>query len=331
MTQIVITALYKFVKIQQPEIIQSKLLEFLESNDIRGTIVLAKEGINGTVSGSRSAIDRFYQWLAEHPLFAGITGKESLADSVPFLRTKVKLKKEIVTMGIEDIDPQQIVGTYVDPLQWNQLIEQPDVLLLDTRNDYEVDIGTFKGAINPDIESFREIPEYLNDNFDRSVHKKVAMFCTGGIRCEKSTAYLKQLGYDEVYHLKGGILEYLAQVPEDESLWQGDCFVFDQRVAVGHQLKVSDFQMCFACRKPLSVDDRKNVKYIKGIQCHHCADQLSSKQRQRFNERQKQVNISQTRGESHIGSDVNTTIRVRRTKKHILRTRQQQSSQEVKP
>ena len=209
----------------------------MEANNVRGTLLLAQEGINGTIAGGRTAIDAVLTWLRSDPRLADIDHKESLADKSPFNRTKVKLKKEIVTMGVEGIDPKRVVGTYINPKDWNQLISDPEVLLVDTRNDYEVRVGTFKQAINPQTDSFREFPHYVKDHLDPKRHNKIAMFCTGGIRCEKSTAYLKEQGFTDVYHLQGGILKYLEDVPPEDSLWEGECFVFDDRVTVNHHLK----------------------------------------------------------------------------------------------
>ena len=228
----VVCALYKFVILEDFELIRPQLLNIMLENEVRGTLLLAREGINGTIAGNRQSIDIVLNWLKEDVRFSNIVTKESFDAEIPFNRTKVKLKKEIVTMGVEDIDPKKIVGTYVKPKDWNELISAPDVLLVDTRNDYEVKIGTFQNAINPETETFREFPEYVEKNLDPNIHKKVAMFCTGGIRCEKSTAFLKEKGFDEVYHLEGGILKYLEEVPEEETMWEGECFVFDNRVAV---------------------------------------------------------------------------------------------------
>jgi UPF0176 protein len=221
---------------------------------------------------------------------------------MPFYRTKVKLKKEIVTMGVEGIDPRHVVGTYVKPKDWNTLISDPEVLLIDTRNDYEIGIGTFEGAIDPDTKTFREFPQYVKDNLDPDKHKKVAMFCTGGIRCEKSTAYLKEQGFDNVYHLEGGILKYLEEIEEKDSMWQGECFVFDNRVAVNHQLEQGQYDQCHACRRPITEADKSHPAYEAGISCHQCIDEYSDEQRARFQEREKQIRLAQSRGEQHIGS-----------------------------
>lgn len=234
MSQYVVCALYKFVELNHYQELRAPLLALMEENHIRGTLLLAQEGINGTVASSRQGIDALLAWLENEPSLKGTVYKESSASEPPFNRTKVKLKKEIVTMGVEGIDPRHVVGTYVKPQDWNALISDPEVLVVDTRNDYEVQLGTFKNALNPKTETFREFPHYVQENLDPQKHKKVAMFCTGGIRCEKSTAYLKEQGFEEVYHLEGGILKYLEEVPQEQSLWEGDCYVFDGRVAVGH-------------------------------------------------------------------------------------------------
>lgn len=300
---IVVCALYKFVSLDDHALYRQPLLDIMEEHGIRGTLLLAAEGINGTVAGSRAAIDALQLWFAERPAFHGIDYKESITDTQPFYRTKVKLKKEIVTLGVEGIDPKRVVGTYVAPKDWNALISDPDVLLIDTRNNYEVNIGTFKGAINPNTESFREFPEYVKTHLDPAQHKKVAMFCTGGIRCEKSTAYLKEQGFDEVYHLQGGILKYLEEVPEQASLWEGECFVFDNRVTVNHALLPGDYQLCAGCRAPLSTADRASEHFIHGIQCPYCHDKHTPEQRRRYEEREKQLQLAKARGEAHIGAD----------------------------
>ncbi|KZZ16590.1 hypothetical protein A3751_14410, partial [Oleiphilus sp. HI0080] len=239
MSNITVCAMYRFVDLPNYESLQAPLLQKMKELDVRGTLLLASEGINGTVSGTNASIQALLKWLREIPEFAEIDYKLSFDEEQPFYRTKVKLKKEIVTMGVQGIDPKRVVGTYVKPKDWNALISDPDVLLIDTRNDYEYEIGTFDGAINPVTDTFREFPKYVEENLDPNTHKKVAMFCTGGIRCEKSTAFLKEKGFDEVYHLEGGILKYLEEVPEEETMWKGDCFVFDNRVAVNHKLEKS--------------------------------------------------------------------------------------------
>ncbi|KZZ49126.1 hypothetical protein A3759_26830, partial [Thalassolituus sp. HI0120] len=238
---VVVCAMYKFVTLENFEAIRQPLLDVMTANEVKGTLLLAQEGINGTVASDRKGIDALLDWLQQDERLANIVYKESFDDNMPFYRTKVKLKKEIVTMGVEGIDPKQVVGTYVKPKDWNALISDPDVVLVDTRNDYEVEVGTFKNAIDPRTKTFREFPQYVEDNMNPAKQKKVAMFCTGGIRCEKSTAYMKEQGFEEVYHLEGGILKYLEEVPAEESLWQGECFVFDNRVTVNHQLEKGNY------------------------------------------------------------------------------------------
>lgn len=271
---------------------------------VKGTLLLAQEGINGTVAGPDSAIVDLLDFLKADPRMTGLDHKESRSETMPFYRMKVRLKKEIVTMGVEGVDPNEIVGTYVDPQDWNNLINDPDVVLIDTRNDYEVEIGTFKGAINPDTETFREFPHWVDDNKEQLKKPKVAMFCTGGIRCEKASSFMKTKGYDEVFHLKGGILKYLETVPEQESLWNGECFVFDQRVAVGHGLKPGKYDQCFACRYPITEEEKGSPLYIKGISCHRCHDKMSDEQKARFAERQKQMALAKKRGVRHLGRKV---------------------------
>jgi UPF0176 protein len=287
----------------------------MEYNNIRGTLLLASEGINGTVAGNRKGIDRLMAWFEKDGRLGNIVTKESFEASNPFYRTKVKLKKEIVTMGIEGIDPKQVVGTYIKPKDWNALISDPDVVLVDTRNDYEVKVGTFEGALNPNTTNFREFPQYVSDNLDPKANKKVAMFCTGGIRCEKSTAYLKEQGFDEVYHLQGGILKYLEEVPEEDTMWQGECFVFDNRVTVNHQLEKGQYDQCHACRLPITKEEQTSDKFLEGISCPYCFDKHTPDQRQRYQERQRQMQLAQERGEAHIGADAIDTIAQRRQAK----------------
>ena len=286
---IVVAALYRFVSLSDFESLREPILAAMEANEVRGTLLLASEGINGTIAGSRNGIDALLRYLREDPRLAETEVKESFCGEPPFKRTRVRLKQEIVTLGVEGIDPNDSVGTYVDPQDWNDLISDPDVTVIDTRNDYEVAIGTFQGAENPDTHTFREFPDYVDQNLDPNQHKKVAMFCTGGIRCEKSTALLKQKGFDEVYHLRGGILKYLEQVPPEESLWNGDCFVFDQRVAVGHGLEESDHVMCFACGWPVTVEEQQHPDFQAGVQCARCVGKTTDEQRARFAERQRQI------------------------------------------
>jgi UPF0176 protein len=322
----VVCALYKFVTLENFKDIQAPLQELMKDNDVRGTLLLANEGINGTVAGPREGIDKLLAWLKSDKRLSDISYKESYTNKAPFARTKVKLKKEIVTMGVEGIDPKKVVGTYVKPKDWNALISDPEVLLVDTRNDYEVEIGTFKNAINPRTETFREFPAYVADNLDKDKHKKVAMFCTGGIRCEKSTAYLKEQGFDEVYHLEGGILKYLEEVPADETMWEGECFVFDERVAVNHQLEKGQYDQCNACRLPITENDKQSEHYIEGVSCPRCYDLHTPAQKARFAERQKQIDLAKQRHEKHIGGDVCETIAKRKlAKKHAI---EQQKAQQ---
>ena len=319
MSQIVVSALYHFVTLDNFRALRKPLYDFMVEHEIKGTLLLAQEGINGTVAGSRSAIDSLHQWLRADERLKELKSKESIDDSMPFYRTRVKLKKEIVTMGVTGIDPNRVVGTYVKAEDWNDLISDPEVTLIDTRKDYEVAIGTFKNAINPDTETFRQFPGYVKSNMDSTRHKKVAMFCTGGIRCEKSTAYLKEQGFEEVYHLQGGILKYLETVPEDESLWQGECFVFDNRVSVNHQLEKGSYDQCHACRLPITEADKKSEKYEPGVSCPACYDKKSEQQRKRFAERERQVQLARTRGEQHLGSDVKQICQQRKHMKQIQR------------
>ncbi len=312
---IVVAALYKFTRFADFEQYREPILNSMLDNDVKGTLLLASEGINGTISGTRKSVDNVLDYLRSIEAIGSFTFKESYTDAQPFYRTKVKLKKEIVTMGVEDIDPLQSVGRYVKPSEWNALISDPEVLLIDTRNDYEVQIGTFQNAVNPNTETFREFPEYVAKELDPNKHKKVAMFCTGGIRCEKSTAFMRQQGFEEVYHLEGGILKYLEEVPASDSMWEGDCFVFDNRVSVNHNLEKGDYEQCFACRMPITADDMQSVAYIKGESCPHCIDKATDEQKARFREREHQMQLAQKRGEVHIGSDVIDVIEKRKAAK----------------
>jgi UPF0176 protein len=323
-SKFVVCALYRFVHIDEPEAMREPLLELMRELRIKGTLLLATEGINGTVAGDRTAIDALLASLTDDPRFTDLTHKESCTDEMPFLRAKVKLKKEIVTLGVAGIDPENAAGTYVQPKDWNALIADPDVTLIDTRNDYEVEVGTFTNAINPKTQSFREFPRYVAEHLDPARHKKIAMFCTGGIRCEKSTAYLKAKGFAQVYHLRGGILKYLEDVPAEETQWQGECFVFDERVTVDQQLQKGRYAQCNACRMPISEDDLKSEHYIKGVSCPHCFDKTTEARRNRFAERQKQVELARQRGETHIGEDVIGFRQSRRTDKLEKKNRQRQ-------
>ena len=323
MNQIVVCALYKFVTLDDFESVREPLLNVMLENKVRGTLLLACEGINGTVASSREGIDTLLAYLKSDPRLADLDYKESYTDQMPFLRSKVKLKREIVTMGVEGIDPRKSVGTYVKPEDWNALISDPEVLLIDTRNDYEFQVGTFENAVNPITDSFREFPQYVKDNLDPQKHKKVAMFCTGGIRCEKSTAYMKEQGFDEVYHLQGGILKYLEEVPKEETMWKGECFVFDDRVTVNHDLERGNYDQCNACRMPVTQEEQASPQFEQGVSCPHCYDKVSDADRARFREREKQIQLAKQRGEQHIGQDARNVTAARRRAKQEMRQRQQ--------
>jgi len=296
-----VAALYKFVPLADFRDLQPKILKVCLDNEINGTLLLAEEGINGTVAGTRKGIDNLLNYLKEDTRLVDLKHKEAENEKQPFYRMKVRLKKEIVTLGAPGTDPLEMVGSYVQPQDWNALISDPDTLLIDTRNDYEVEVGTFKGAINPKTETFREFKDYVAQNLDKNKHKKVAMFCTGGIRCEKSTSYLLKEGFEEVYHLDGGILQYLEDVPKEESTWEGECFVFDQRVTVNHDLEKGSYDQCYACRFPITEEEKLSPLYEKGVSCHRCHDRLTSDQKRRFTEREKQMQLAEKRGQDHIG------------------------------
>jgi UPF0176 protein len=285
---LVVATFYKFVRLTDFAEWQMPLLEVCKAQRLRGTILLAREGINGTIAGTRAAVDAVLAFLRSDPRLADLEAKESLAEVPPFDRIKVRLKQEIVTLGMPEVDPSTQVGTYVDPSDWNALISDPDVIVVDTRNDYEVSIGTFKGAVNPATQSFRQFPDYVRQQLDPTQHRKVAMFCTGGIRCEKASAFMLSEGFEEVYHLKGGILKYLEEVPPQESLWQGECFVFDQRTAVQHGLEEGTCEMCRSCGHPLTPQEKASPQYQEGITCPHCYDHLTEDKRIRQVERQRQ-------------------------------------------
>ena len=299
-----VSALYHFTRLADYEQLKAPLQDMCDLLGIKGTLLLAYEGINGTIAGTDDAIAKLMEFLRADPRLEQLEHKESRAEDMPFYRMKVRLKREIVTMGVEGVDPNDVVGTYVDPKDWNALITDPDVILIDTRNDYEVEIGTFKGALNPDTQTFREFPQWVEDNRDNLKKPKVAMFCTGGIRCEKASSFMKLNGFDDVYHLKGGILKYLETQPQKESLWEGDCFVFDQRVAVKHGLEESDYDQCYACRFPITDTEKESPLYIKGVSCPRCHNKMSEEQRARFSERQKQIALAKQRGEDHLGRKV---------------------------
>ncbi len=324
---VVVSALYHFVRLDNFAALRQPLLDEMLAHEVKGTLLLANEGINGTIAGSREGVDAVLNWIRQDQRLTGVDSKESYADEMPFYRSKVKLKKEIVTMGVEGIDPKEVVGTYVKPEDWNELISDPDVLLVDTRNDYEYKIGSFKNAINPSTETFREFPEYVKQHLNPEKHQKVAMFCTGGIRCEKSTAYLKEQGFSEVYHLQGGILKYLEQVPKDETLWQGECFVFDNRVAVNHDLEKGQYDQCYACRYPITEQDKLSEHYEKGVSCHHCYEHTTAEQRAQFAEREKQMQLAKQRGEEHIGMSAAEAIEKRKQEKLAAKNAMREQAQ----
>lgn len=296
-----VAALYHFTRLTDYQALRAPLQDMCGLLDIKGTILLAREGINGTVAGTPEAVTSLMAFLKADPRLAALDYKLSHAAECPFYRMKVRLKKEIVTLGVDGIDPTETVGTYVEPQNWNDLISDPDVVLIDTRNDYEVEIGTFRGAINPETETFRDFPAWVEANKDKLNKPKVAMFCTGGIRCEKASAYMLKNGYEDVYHLKGGILKYLETQPKKDSLWDGACFVFDQRVAVAHGLDETDYDQCYACRYPLTQAEMASPLYQKGVSCPRCHDKISAQQKERFAERQKQIGLAKSRGQTHIG------------------------------
>lgn len=296
-----VAALYHFTRFDDPAAIKPALAQLCCAQGVTGTLLLAREGINGTIAGSREGIDAVLGHIRALPGCANLEWKESTASAPPFARMKVRLKREIVTMGQPDVDPLARVGHYVEPAAWNALITAPDVAVIDTRNDYEVAIGTFQGAVDPETASFRDFPVWWEANKHRFHNKRIAMFCTGGIRCEKSTNYLLGQGVEEVYHLKGGILKYLEEVPADDSTWQGECFVFDRRVSVGHGLKEGPHLLCHACRRPILPADRDHPAFEQGVACHQCVDETSEEDKARFRERQKQIALARQRGEAHLG------------------------------
>ena len=303
-------ALYKFVELPDYAALQAPLLAECEAHDIRGTLLLAAEGINGTIAGLPAGVRAVLFYLRNDPRLASLEHKESWANTMPFYRMKVRLKKEIVTLGVPDVHPALMAGQYVKPQDWNQLIEQPGVVLVDTRNDYEVLIGTFAGAVNPATASFSELPGWVEREMQtggkladvNGIKPKVAMFCTGGIRCEKSTAFLKSKGFGEVYHLEGGILKYLETVPEAQSRWQGQCFVFDERVSVGQGLVQGDLELCRSCRDPLTEAAKASPSYERGVSCPGCYARTTDEQKSGYRQRQKQVDLAEARKQSHIGA-----------------------------
>ncbi|MDG2424092.1 MAG: rhodanese-related sulfurtransferase [Phycisphaerales bacterium] len=300
MPSLMVATFYRFATLDDHALMQEPLEACCLEHDVRGIILLANEGINATIAGSNEGVRAVIDSIRQDPRLSELTWKESSAETQPFRKMRVRLKQEIVRMGVSGIDPAQLVGTYVKPEDWNALISDPDVIVIDTRNDYEVDIGTFQGAINPDIQSFGQLPDWIDEQLDLTKQPRVAMFCTGGIRCEKSTALLKQAGVDEVYHLEGGILKYLEEIPEDQSLWEGQCFVFDERVSLGHGLETGEYELCRACRFPIQESDKQSEHYREGVSCPKCHDQTSDEQKTRFAERQQQIELARQRGEQHL-------------------------------
>ena len=301
-----VAAFYQFASLNNILSLQTELKKLCQRNEIFGTILLASEGINGTVAGKQSSINCLFKWLREQPSFNEIQVKYSNSDSQAFNRLKVRIKKEIVTMGKTDINPNNVVGTYIKPENWNDFINDPETLIIDTRNDYEIAIGTFKNSTNPQTQSFREFPDWVKTELDtlpdNKRPKQIAMFCTGGIRCEKASSYLVQKGYENIFHLEGGILKYLETIPETDSTWLGDCFVFDQRVSVEHGLAPGKYKMCHACRLPLAPEDLKSKNYQPGVSCPKCYGSHTPEQQKRFKERQYQVELAKERGVTHIGT-----------------------------
>jgi len=304
MNSIVVVALYKFVDLPDFEALKIPLMDCCQAQKITGTLLLASEGINGTIAGSRAGIDAVLDYLRADARFSDLEHKESFTTKPPFIRLKIKLKKEIVTLGAANVNPNKAVGQYIEPEHWNALISDPEVILVDTRNNYEVEVGSFQGAINPQTTTFREFPDYVTQHLSPKKPKKVAMFCTGGIRCEKASAYLLEQGFQEVYHLKGGILKYLETIPEAQSLWQGDCFVFDERVTVTHGLQQGIYDQCYGCRSPISEQDKQSPAYQKGVSCPKCINDLTPEKKAKTEERQYQVELAAKRDQRHIGQKI---------------------------
>ena len=302
-----VVAIYKFADLPDCADLAPLVRQFCERHNIRGTLILATEGLNGTVAGSPEDINMLVEWLYDGNVFGGrLRGAEtkfSGAQTMPFLRLKVRLKEEIVTLRAPEADPKRKVGTYVEPQDWNRIISQPDMVVLDTRNDYEYALGTFEGALDPGTRTFTEFKDYVAENLDPTRHRKIAMFCTGGIRCEKASAYMRAHGFEQVYHLHGGILKYLEAIPADQSRWKGECFVFDERVSIGHGLEVGEATLCRACRTPLTAMDRQHEDYVEGVQCAHCSGPEFEATRAAAAERQRQMDLAASRGVAHLGDD----------------------------
>lgn len=326
MNDYLVAALYHFVSLPRFQSLQAPLQAVCDKEKIRGTLLLAQEGINGTIAGPEASIRRVLAYLRGIPEFQELHHKESWSDHQPFYRMKVKLKREIVTMGVENIDPTTMAGEYVAPEAWNDIISDPDVVVVDVRNDYEIDIGSFQRAVNPETTSFTEFPAWVKAQSQPGGvlqdKPKVAMFCTGGIRCEKSTAYLKAQGFDEVYHLQGGILNYLETVPEKESLWEGECFVFDERVSVRHGLQPGEYEFCRGCRHPINAQDKAADTFELGVSCPHCYHDLDARRRERLRERQRQVTLAEQRNEAHIGASMDAKRKAAQQRREAIRQAQ---------
>jgi len=301
MKSIVVAALYQFALLKDYQALRLPILRQCLKHDIKGTLLLANEGINGTIAGTRAGIDAVMNFIRTDERLNNMEYKESFSSSQPFLRMKVKLKKEIVTLGVPGVSPTKRAGQYVNPQQWNELISDPEVMLIDTRNNYEITVGTFEGALNPATESFREFPQFVQQSLSPDKHKKVAMFCTGGIRCEKATSYLLAQGFENVYHLKGGILKYLEETPPEESLWKGECFVFDERVTVDQHLTPGSYSQCHGCRQPITEADKQSAHFEQGVCCPACYGKLSAEKRASLKERQHQIELAKHRNQRHLG------------------------------
>ena len=323
MAKYLVSAFYEFVALENFAELQEPILEVCKTNSVMGTILLAEEGINGTIAGPESGVNSVLDYLRKDHRFHDLTDKQSWSNDLPFYRIKVRLKKEIVTLGVRQLNPSKNAGVHVKPSDWNALISSEDVLVVDTRNDYEVEIGTFKGALDPKTTSFREFPAWVEERLKGRNQTKIAMFCTGGIRCEKSTAYMRSLGYENVYHLEGGILKYLEEIPSSESLWQGECFVFDQRVSVGHGLEPGRFDLCHACRHPITDEDKQSDNYVKGVSCPRCINQHSTAQLKRFSDRQRQIELAKSRGADHIAADISQAKLLKEMQRANARKRSQ--------
>ncbi|MBJ80355.1 MAG: hypothetical protein CMH60_03470 [Myxococcales bacterium] len=304
MPDIVVAALYKFCALDNYAQVRDQFEDLCLAKDIKGTLIFSDEGVNGTVAGSRNAINELRSALAKESRFDGMEYKESYCEEQPFLRLKVKTKNEIVTMGVLGAKPAEQTGQHVAAKDWNALLKRKDLLLLDTRNTYETRIGVFEGAVDPGLSDFREFPQYVDENLDPEKTPAVAMYCTGGIRCEKASAYMLAKGFKEVFQLNGGILRYLEEVDAEESTWQGDCFVFDNRVSVDQDLRQGDYSVCYSCREPLREEDKLSEHYELGVSCHYCYESHSEERKARLRERQKQVELAKSRKETHIGADM---------------------------